>query len=385
MKKSFFNIILPAIFIPLFLGSVYNYSQYAKNIMAAFDITKFQADIGFMLIIFCLGFSAALFGRFVEMYPKRMAIVSTVLFALGMFMLSFSVYSGILPLYYMATCLMGSGTGIGYCSPVKQMLALTGNHKGFFTGLSICAFGGGKFVVAPLLELLLASFTLPIVFLILGSIILLIMSMSSFLFKPNPVYISTKYTIIPYRNLWKTKFLTMEYFSIWLMFLINITCGLALISQEKGLLQNAGFNAIAVLMAITAIANVGGRLGMSTVSDYWGRKCAAHWTISIGILGAFMCYTQQPILLLIGILMIEWNYGGFFGQLPSLLAKRFGDSCLSSVHSMTLSAWGIAGITSVILSNTITGNTLYLVLAFLYFIGFLGFTIFVKRDEAINC
>ena len=103
MKKSFFNIILPAIFIPLFLGSVYNYSQYAKNIMAAFDITKFQADIGFMLIIFCLGFSAALFGRFVEMYPKRMAIVSTVLFALGMFMLSFSVYSGILPLYYMAT------------------------------------------------------------------------------------------------------------------------------------------------------------------------------------------------------------------------------------------------------------------------------------------
>ena len=120
---------------------------------------------------------------------------------------------------------------------------------------------------------------------------------------------------------------------------------------------------------------------MSTVSDYWGRKCAAHWTISIGILGAFMCYTQQPILLLIGILMIEWNYGGFFGQLPSLLAKRFGDSCLSSVHSMTLSAWGIAGITSVILSNTIAGNTLYLVLALLYFIGFLGFTIFVKRDR----
>jgi OFA family oxalate/formate antiporter-like MFS transporter len=106
-----------------------------------------------------------------------------------------------------------------------------------------------------------------------------------------------------------------------------------------------------------------------------------HWTISIGIFGAFLCYTQNPVLLLLGILMVEWNYGGFFGQLPSLLAKRFGDSCLSTVHSMTLSAWGIAGITSVALANLITGTELYLVLALLYFLGFLGFTVFVKRDE----
>ena len=91
------------------------------------------------------------------------------------------------------------------------------------------------------------------------------------------------------------------------MFLINITCGLALISQEKALLQDAGFTAIAALMAATAVANVGGRLGMSTASDKIGRKGAMHWTISIGIFGAFLCYTQNPVLLLLGILMVEWN------------------------------------------------------------------------------
>ena len=381
MKKDLFNIVLPGIFIPLVLGSVYNYSQYAKNIMEAFDITKFSADIGFTLIIFFLGTGAAIFGRFVEMFPKRMAIVSTILFAIGLLTVSFATYTGLLTLYYIGCSFMGIGTGIGYTSPIKQLLSLSQNHKGFFSGLSICGFGLGKFVAAPMIEYLLANFTLPVVFLLMGLIFLAIMSFSSWLYKPNPAYISTKYTAIPYKMLVKVKFLTKEYISIWFMFFINITCGLALISQEKALFLSAGYTAIAALMAATAIANVGGRFGMSTASDYIGRKAAYHWVASLGILGAFLCYTQNPILLVIGILMIEWNYGGGFSCLPSLLAKRFGDSCLSTVHSMTLSAWGFAGIAGPILGNLFTDNTLYLVLALLYFLGFLGFTIFVKRDK----
>lgn len=380
MKNRYINILLPGICLPLFLGSVYNYSQYAKNIMSAFDITKFQADIGFTLIIFCLGFGAAIFGRFVELFPKRMAAISTILFAAGMLTMSLSVYSGILPLYYIASSMIGTATGIGYTAPVKQLLANFSNHKGMASGLSICGFGTGKFVVAPILEYLLANFSLHIVFLILGGIFLTVMGVATWLYRPNPAYISTIYTIIPYKEMWKSKFLTKEYISIWFMFFVNITCGLALISQEKAIFQEAGYTAIAILMAATAVANVGGRFGMSTASDYIGRKASYHWIASLGILGAFLCYTQNPILLVIGILMIEWNYGGGFSVLPSLLAKHFGSSCLSTVHSMTLTGWGLAGIAGPILGNMFAGKDLYLVLALLYFVGFLGFTVFVKRD-----
>lgn len=381
MKKNLFNIVLPGIFIPLVLGSVYNYSQYAKNIMEAFDITKFSADIGFTLIIFFLGMGAAVFGRFVELFPKRMAVVSTILFAIGLLTISFATYSGILPLYYIGCSFMGIGTGIGYTSPIKQLLSLSQSHKGFFSGLSICSFGLGKFVASPMIEYFLASFSLPVVFLLMGSIFLGVMSLSSWLYKPNPAYISTIYTAIPYKNLWKSKFLTKEYISIWFMFFINITCGLALISQEKGLFLNAGYTAIASLMAATAVANVGGRFGMSAASDYIGRKGSYNVICTVGILGAFLCYTQNPILLVGGILFCEFAYGGNFSVLPSLLAKQFGDSCLSTVHSMTLSGWGLAGITSVILANTFTGNILYLILAGLYLIAFLGFTICVRRKS----
>ena len=381
MKKDLFNIVLPGIFIPLVLGSVYNYSQYAKNIMEVFDISKFSADIGFSLIIFFLGMGAAVFGRFVEMFPKRMAIVSTILFAIGLLTISFATYTGILPLYYIGCSFMGTGTGIGYTSPIKQLLSLSQNHKGFFSGLSICSFGLGKFVAAPLIEYLLETFTLPVVFLLMGLIFLAVMSFSSLLYKPNPAYISTKYTAIPYKTLIKAKFLTKEYISIWFMFFINITCGLALISQEKILFLNVGYTAIALLIAATAVANVGGRFGMSTASDYIGRKGSYNIICIVGILGALLCYTQNPILLVCGILFCEFAYGGNFSVLPSLLAKQFGDSCLSTVHSMTLSGWGLAGITSVILANIFTGNMLYLILACLYLIGFIGFTICVKREN----
>lgn len=381
MTNRFLNILVPGILLPVSLGSVYNYSQYAKNIMETFDISKFTADIGFTLIIFFLGMGAAVFGRFVEMFPKRMSVVSTILFAIGLLLLSLSTYTGFLPLYYIGCSFMGCGTGIGYTAPIKQLLSNFSNHKGLASGLAITGFGMGKFVAAPMIEGLLATFSLPVVFLLMGLIFLVVMSFSSWLYRPNPAYISTKYTAIPYRTLIKAKFLTKEYISVWFMFFINITCGLALISQEKSLFLNAGYTAIAALMAATAIANVGGRFGMSTASDYIGRKAAYHWVASLGIMGAFLCYTQNPILLVAGILMIEWNYGGGFSCLPSLLAKRFGSSCLSTVHSMTLSAWGFAGIAGPILGNMFTDNTLYLVLALLYFIGFLGFTIFVKRDK----
>lgn len=381
MTNRFLNILVPGILLPVSLGSVYNYSQYAKNIMETFDISKFSADIGFTLIIFFLGMGAAVFGRFVEMFPKRMSVVSTILFAIGLLLLSLSTYTGFLPLYYIGCSFMGCGTGIGYTAPIKQLLSNFSNHKGLASGLAITGFGMGKFVAAPMIEGLLATFSLPVVFLLMGLIFLVVMSFSSWLYRPNPAYISTKYTAIPYRTLIKAKFLTKEYISVWFMFFINITCGLALISQEKSLFLNAGYTAIAALMAATAIANVGGRFGMSTASDYIGRKAAYHWVASLGIMGAFLCYTQNPILLVAGILMVEWNYGGGFSCLPSLLAKRFGSSCLSTVHSMTLSAWGFAGIAGPILGNMFTDNTLYLVLALLYFIGFLGFTIFVKRDK----
>ena len=55
-----------------------------------------------------------------------------------------------------------------------------------------------------------------------------------------------------------------------MMFYINITCGLAIISQEKGIfaainLGTAG--TVALLSSTTAVVNAAGRLGLSAYAD----------------------------------------------------------------------------------------------------------------------
>ena len=135
------------------------------------------------------------------------------------------------------------------------------------------------------------------------------MSVCSWLFKPNPVFISTVYTAVPISTLVKHTFLTKQYISVWLMFCINISCGLAIISQEKGLLTGLGFKEIATIMSLTAVFNILGRFGMSTASDHIGRKAAYHWVCSLGILASFMIFTGYSWLALLGILLVEFAYG----------------------------------------------------------------------------
>ena len=59
-----------------------------------------------------------------------------------------------------------------------------------------------------------------------------------------------------------------NYIGIWLMFYINITCGLALISQEKMIIKCIGLvGAVGILSSVTAVFNAGGRLGFSAWAD----------------------------------------------------------------------------------------------------------------------
>lgn len=379
--NRYLNVLLPGVGLPLSLGTVYNFSQYSMDLQTLFGISKFATDIGFTLIIFFLGMCAACFGRQVELNPKKMSIVSTILFAIGMFSMFISTFFGILPLYYVACSFMGAGTGIGYVCPIKQLLSNFKDHKGLASGLAITGFGLGKFVAAPAIEFLLSAVALPYMFLILCGAFLFIMMMCNLLFKPNPAYISTIYTAVPIMTLKNTVFLTKQYISVWLMFCINISCGLAIISQEKSLLLDLGFKEIATIMSLTAVFNILGRFLMSALSDKIGRKAAYHYVCSFGIIASFLCFTQISWLALIGILLVEYAYGGTFSVLPSLLAKHFGSTSVSTVHAMTLSGWAIAGIIGPTIANLITGPYLYLIIGLMYLFGFMGFTICVKREN----
>ena len=377
MPNKWLNCAIPGVALTTCIGSVYCWSQFAANLMETFALTRFQTDIGFMLIIFFLGMCAASFGRVIEKNPRLGAWLSTAVFITGFMMLGTAVAVGSVPAFYISTAIIGAGTGIGYVTPVKTLMAFFSDHKGLASGLAITGFGLAKFIASPVIEWLLANVSLSNMFFIMGGIYAAVMVASSMLLRKYPYSVTEdKYDNgFEYSYILKSK----EWWSIWFMFMTNISCGLAIISQEKGLLTALGISAIAMVLSGTALSNAGGRLGFSSISDKIGRKAAYHFVCSFGILGAVFCITGSPMLSVIGILLCEAAYGGNFSVLPSLLAKRFGMANASRVHSMTLTGWSFGGIFGPLLANTFTGNSLYIVLAVLYFIAFTVMEMNVKK------
>ena len=74
-----------------------------------------------------------------------------------------------------------------------------------------------------------------------------------------------------------------DFILIWLMFYINIHCGLALISYEKQLLSYVGLTGIALafIPSLTALFNAAGRLGYSALSDKLSDRNYTYYIIFI--------------------------------------------------------------------------------------------------------
>lgn len=374
--NKWLNCAIPGVALTTCIGSVYCWSQFTSGLMEAFGLSKAYTDIGFTLIIFFLGMCAAIFGQTIEKNPRVGAVLSTVIFITGFLMLGLAVQTGSVPGFYLSTAIIGAGTGIGYVTPVKTLMAFFSAHKGLASGLAITGFGLAKFIASPVIEFLLATVSLPAVFYIMGLAYAVVMAFSSIFLRkyPNADFEwgrpDFRYSLVLKNH---------EWWSIWFMFMVNISCGLAIISQEKGLLSGLGIASIAAVLSGTALANSGGRLGFSTLSDKIGRKASYHFVCSFGILGALFCVTGNPTMSVIGILLCEAAYGGNFSVLPSLLARRFGMSSASRIHSMTLTGWSVGGILGPLLANTFSGTVLYLVLAVLYFVAFSVMEMNVRR------
>ena len=191
--------------------------------------------------------------------------------------------------------------------------------------------------------------------------------MTAFLFIPNEVFDEVKDII-----------LNPTYIKIWLLFYINITCGLALISFEKSITLASGMVAIGLISSLSAIFNTAGRFISSSLSDFLCRKEIIYLLIfSFSAMAlALNVGTLTPILIAILLMVVNFGYGGGFSTLPILLQSRFGMKQISMIHGFALSAWAWAGLSGNQISNIILNKLelgwswLFGTLLLLYLVGY---------------
>lgn len=397
--------VLPALLIHCSIGTVYCWSLFKGDIAAYIGKTIGEVEWAFSIAIFVLGISAAFGGKFVEKDIQKSSLLAALFFVAGMAGTGFFIYQkSLLGIYFSYGVVMGIGLGIGYLTPVKTLMLWFGKQKGLATGLAVLGFGLAKVIASPLMEKLLGertsagvlvnASTIYTMFYLLAGLYLVMMIIGHLLIKKPAGYEkeSAQSQSFSYLKVLKSK----TFVGIWLMFYINITCGLALISQEKGILAFIGFGAIGLVSSLTAGFNAGGRIMFSSLGDRLKDRNSIYkviFTLSIAtILLTVMLDGFHPsiaaVLIVTLLCVINAGYGGGFSSLPPLLADRFGLDNVSTVHGLALSAWAFAGLTGNQLSTFVLEKTQsYDMLLYVIMILFAAATlisIFVVRPEKVG-
>lgn len=373
---------IPALLLHCSIGTVYCWSIFSQEIADYIGFSKGAAEWAFSFAIFFLGMSAAFLGNIVEKDIHKSSLIASICFAAGMAGTGGFIYYGglhkgsalaLIGIYVCYGLIMGIGLGTGYLSPVKTLMLWFHDKKGLATGLAVAGFGAAKAIASPIMQAMLDGLGdggIYKMFFILACVYFIMMFSGHLLLKKpdgwhEPTNAAEK------KSIWsvlKTKPLK-NYIGIWLMFYINITCGLALLSQEKMIMKCIGLASyVGIISTVSAIFNAGGRLGFSAWADHLKDRNTIYkiiFIMSIAITAAVILTggiangLDNPVLtvlVLVLIMIINAGYGGGFSNVPTLLSDHYGMSNISAIHGITLSAWGFAGLTGNQLSTWIVNH-----------------------------
>ena len=370
LNNKWMRAAIPALLIHCSIGTVYCWSIFSQEIADYIGFSKAATEWAFSFAIFFLGMSAAFLGNIVERDIHKSTLISAITFTAGMVGTGFFIYYGgmhkgsVLALVGIYICygfIMGIGLGTGYLSPVKTLMLWFSKQKGLATGLAVAGFGAAKAIASPIMEALLSKLGeggIFKMFYILAAAYFVMMLIGHFLLKkPADWHESQKrekgqgiVAVIKTRPI-------KNYIGIWIMFYINITCGLALLSQEKAIVKCIGMaSAVAIVSTLSAVFNAGGRLFFSGIGDHMKDRNTVYkliFALSIaftalvlitGGIGNGAESWLSAALVLILTMVVNAGYGGGFSNIAPLLSDHYGMSSISTLHGITLSAWAFAGL-----------------------------------------
>ncbi len=361
IQNKWIRAAIPALLLHCSIGTVYCWSIFSQEIADYIGFSKSATEWAFSFAIFFLGMSAAFLGNVVEKDIHRSSLIAAICFAAGMAGTGFFIWYGgthqhsplaLIGIYVCYGFIMGIGLGTGYLSPVKTLMLWFQDRKGLATGLAVAGFGAAKAIASPIMQALLNSLGeggIYKMFLILACVYFVMMFVGHLLLaKPEGWHEpASQEKGARAMDVIRTK--PVVFIGIWLMFYINITCGLALISQEKMIIKCIG---------------LAGMAGADTMKD---RNTVYKIMIILSIVATGLVIltrgiadmgqsTLLLILVLVLLFVVNAGYGGGFSNVPTLLSDHYGMQNISAIHGITLSAWAIAGLTGNQLATFIVGH-----------------------------
>ena len=334
----------------------------------------------FTIAIFCLGASAAVFGKWVQAEgPRKSGAVAALCWGLGFLVGALGIHIHNLWLVYLGYGVLGGcGLGIGYITPVSTLISWFPDRRGMSTGMAIMGFGGGALIASPLSDLLMKHFASPTstgvvqTWVVLGIVYLVFMMAGAFGYRvPPPGWKPAGWVppadaaraLITRDNVTPTDAVrTRQFWLLWVVLCFNVTAGIGVLGQAAAMIQEVfkekiTASAAAGFVGLLSLFNMAGRFLWASLSDKIGRKPTYMCFFALGT----ALYAVVPLTGKIGSIalfvacfcIILTMYGGGFATIPAYLADVFGTKYVSAVHGRLLTAWSAAGVLGPVLINYI--------------------------------
>lgn len=355
-------IALAGIVMQICLGTVYGWSVFTKPLMAAHNWSNSDVTLTFTIAIGCLAISSAIGGYILDTKGARIvATMGGVLFGIGTLITGFGDQIGSLGVIYFGYGLVcGLGLGFGYITPIATLVKWFPDKRGLITGLAVMGFGLGSLLLTMLSPGMIASMGTAMTFYIFGGIFLVaVTAAAQLMIEPPAGYVPEGW--IPPAGSKASAGMTLGeaihskyFYLLWAMLFLNITAGIALISQASPMAQDLMPSTMSAaekakqagaILGIFAIINGLGRLFWASASDKIGRR-----TVFFILFGTqavafyFLSSVGDMMMFTIVCSYIYACYGGGFATMPAYAADVFGTKYVGRIYGWMLTAWGAAGI-----------------------------------------
>jgi MFS transporter, OFA family, oxalate/formate antiporter len=382
-------IVLAGVWLQLFLGTVYAWSDFQKPLVEKYGWANTNVTWTFSLAICFLGLAAAWGGMKLPKYgPQKLASIGGVLFGAGYLLAAAALRWHSLALLYMGYGVVGgTGLGLGYVTPVATVAKWFPDRKGLATGMVIMGFGLGAALMSKLIAPALCNWSdgnLVSVFACLGVVFMAATVFgASLLRNPPPGYVppcsappggrhghagmatqhssenisTASVSMAPADPPAAVQIVSLRFATMWMIFFCNIVAGISIISLQSPIFQDLWRLADPLLskeslasyggslIAVSALFNGVGRMFWGGLSDRIGRLHSFRLMLA-SQLAAFLLLivTGNPWLFGAMICYVLLCYGGGFGTMPSFILDVFGSKRMATAYGIVLTAWSAAGI-----------------------------------------
>ncbi len=339
------------------LGAVYAWSVFRIPLTKEFGWTISQVTLTFTIAILVLGFASFVGGLWMRKSgPRTVAVAGGIFYGVGVGLAYFSS-NGLWWLYLSYGLLGGIGLGLGYIVPVATLVKWFPDKRGMITGIAVAGFGAGALITAPIATRLIVSVGVLKTFAVLGIAYLIAVTGAALFMKDPPEgYVPEGWSpSAAQKKQRSTKAYTLgeavatwQWYALWALLFLNVTAGIAIISQAAPMAEEITGVTAAVaagMVGIISIANGAGRFLWAWFSDLIGRR----WVFFLMFLIQAVIFWMLPRItdfstFTILAFLILLCYGGGFGTMPAFAADYFGPENVGSVYGLILTAWGFAGI-----------------------------------------